>query len=269
MLVSILCYSSLKGSSPALPPPPPPLYNAKTNIPIFQPPLNLAGPDKSFLYTQFSYTAVPDINGRIDLHGTQTKYAGLVNGKNFNWEIPRESFKVGIYPVISQYSSLLFIVNGNKVGRNYELDGGDIGLSYMLTRSTDFFARFDVGIDLHNTNFYWVQSEDGYVDRCSDLDYDPFIILTFHSDFDDLIFNPFLQISYCKETLLDDDEYSTSQYKQEVYFNMNILTLTPGLSYKWGKNKLISLGIRLYYYDGIQNTRSFTYTPFFQLSLLL
>jgi hypothetical protein len=251
------------------PPPPPPFYKAKTHNAIFQPLINFSQVNQSVLFAHFTYTAAPDINGRINLLGTETNYSGLVNGKNFEWNLPHVNFKMGVFPSLSENTSLLLSFQGDAVDGSLKLNGFDIGLSYNVSRSEEHYVRLGFGLNFHQNDFCWVQSLNSPAKECSNFDYDPFVLFSYNANLDEWLFNPFLEISYCKQTLLDDDEYSTNEYDQEVYFNMNIFTLTPGLSYKWGNNKLISFGAMFYYYDGIENSRRFLFTPFVQMSLLL
>lgn len=251
------------------PPPPPPLCNAKTNNAIFQPPLNFSQTDQSVLFAHFTYTSASDISGRIELQGTGINYAGLVNGKNFDWHLPHMNFEMGVIPSLSEYTSFLFILQGDAINGNLKLNGFDIGLSYILSRNENHYVRFGFGLDFHQNDFYWVQSLNSPAKECTNFDYDPFVLLAYNSNLEDWLFNPFLEISYCKQTLLDDDEYSSNDYNQEVYFNLNVFTFTPGLNYKWGSNKLISFGAMMYYYDGIEKSRQFLLTPFVQVNLLL
>lgn len=250
-------------------PPPPPFYSAKTHNAVFQPPLNFSRENQSVLFAHFTYTAAPDINGRIDLQGTGTDYSGLVNGKNFEWDLPHMNFKMGVFPSVSENTSLLLSFHGDAAEGNLKLNGFDIGLTYNVISRDDHYVRFGFGLDFHRNDFFWVQSLNSPAKECINFDYDPFILLLYNANRDDWLLNPFFQISFCRQTLLDDDEYSTSDYDQEVYFNMNIITFTPGLNYKWGNNKLISFGAMMYYYDGIENSRQFLLTPFVQLNLQL
>ncbi|MEJ2617493.1 MAG: hypothetical protein P8Z35_21245 [Ignavibacteriaceae bacterium] len=260
----IIFYSSVLGYGG-----PPPLFHAKTNNAIFQPPLNFSRINQSVLFAHFTYTPAPDISGRIDLQGTETDYSGLVNGKNFEWNLPHVNFKMGVFPSLSENTSLLFSFQGDAAQGNLKLNNFDIGLTYNLSRSEEHYVRFGFGLDFHQNDFYWVQSLNGQAKKCTNFEYDPFILFSYNTNLDDWLFNPFLEISYCKQTLMDDEEYSSRDYDQEVYFNMNVFTFTPGLSYTWGNNKLISFGAMMYYYDGIENSRQFLLTPFVQVNLLL
>lgn len=251
------------------PPPPPPLYNAKTNNAIFQPPLNFSRIDQSVLFARFTYTSPSDINGRINLEGTETDYNGLVNGKNFEWQLPHVNFKMGVFPALSENTSLLFSVQGDAIGGNLKLNGFDLGLSYNVSRSENHYVRFGFGLDFHRNDFCWVQNLNSPPKQCTNFDYDPFILFAYNANLEDWLFNPFLEISYCKQTLLDDDEYSSKDHDQEVSFNMNVFTFTPGLNYNWGGKMLISFGAMMYYYDGIENSRQFLFTPCVQMNLLL
>jgi hypothetical protein len=267
IIVSIIYCSPLLGYGG--PPPPPPFYNAETNNAVFQPPINLGEKSQTTLFVHFAYTAVPDISGRINLEGTGTEPAGLVNGRNFEWSIPKVNFRVGIFPSLSKNTSLLLSLNGNAAGGNLKVNGLNIGLSFNITRSSNHYARLGFGLDFRNNCFYWVQSPYAPAKECRNFESDPYILLAYNTAFKDWIFNPFMEISYCKQTLMDDDEYSRPDYDQEVYFNMNVWTFTPGLSYRWGSNKLISFGAMLYHYDGIESSRKFILMPFIQMGLLL
>lgn len=116
----IIFYSSVLGYGG--PPPPPPLYHAKTNNAIFQPPLNFSRINQSVLFTHFAYTSASDVSGRIDLQGTETDYSGLVNGKNFEWNLPHINFKMGAFPSLSENTSLLLSFQGEAAGTNFKLN---------------------------------------------------------------------------------------------------------------------------------------------------
>lgn len=268
-IVVIIFYSSVLGYGGSPPPVVPPFYNAKTSDALFQPPLNLGEAGKTVLLFQFNYTTVPDISGRIDLQGTGTEPAGLENGKNFKWDIPSVNFKMGLYPALSQNSSLLLLLKGKTVGGNMQLNGADIGLSFNISRSENHYARLGFGVDLHDNHFFWVQSLNTPAKECTNFEYDPFLLFSYNTDFKDWLFNPFLEISYCKQTLIDDKDYSNEDYDQEVYFNIDVFTFTPGLSYKLGHRINISYGIMLYYYEGIENSHKFLFSPFIQMGLSL
>ncbi|MCU0370353.1 MAG: hypothetical protein MUC31_02970 [Bacteroidales bacterium] len=54
--------------------------------------------------------------------------------------------------------------------------------------------------------------------------------------------------------------------RKEVYKNVNVFTATPGLTYSWGNDKLLSLGVTFTSVGGIENSRNFVLTPSIQFS---
>ena len=103
------------------PPPPPPLYRAKNIGAVYQPPL-IVGKSQSTLFAQVSYVAISDVDGRIDLQGTNTDPNGIVDGKNFEWQTPKTLFNVGISAAFSNYSSIIINLGLNKT-ENLKLTG--------------------------------------------------------------------------------------------------------------------------------------------------
>jgi hypothetical protein len=265
IILAVLIYHSALSAYGG--PPPPPLYNARNNGSIYQPQINLASNNQMIIFTKFTYTAVSTIKGKIDLDGTETDPAGIVNGKNFEWGIPKTAYTIGIAPPLSETTSLLISINGENNG----VKSFDLGLNFLFLNNENHFARLGLGLNIHERNFIWVQKpgENYFVEKKDNgPEYDPFINLTYNTNFDNWIFNPFIQFSYCKQTLLDNDDYSSAEGDREVYSNIDVFTITPGLSYKPSRKILISFGSYINNIQGIDNMRNPVVTPFMQLNFL-
>jgi hypothetical protein len=245
------------------PPPPPPLFSARNVSAVYQPPLNLAGENQSALFAQVYSTVISETDGKIELEGTSTNPDGTQNGKNFKWETPGTSIKLGLYPAISRYTSLILTLGMDNAGRSISLTGFNLGFNTILSRNENHLMRFGCGFNIQKKDFLWIQSASGDAERDNNFDYDPFLYLTYSSSFSEWLFNPFVQVSYSKQTLLDNKDYS-----QDIYYNLNIFTFTPGLSYNWGSDKLISLGFTFSKIIGIKNSKNVVLTPLLQFSYL-
>ncbi len=243
------------------PPPPPPLYRAKNIGAVYQPPL-IVGKSQSTLFAQVSYVAISDVDGRIDLQGTNTDPKGIVDGKNFEWQTPTALFNFGISAAFSNYSSIIINLGLNKT-EDLKLTGLEICYNAVITRSENHFLRLGFGINFHPRDFVWYTSATSQPKNDGGVDYDPFITLAYNSGFDDWLFNPFVQFSYSTQTLLDTDKET---YSSEVYKNVNVFTATPGLTYNWGNDKLLSLGVTFTSVGGIENSKNFVLTPSIQFS---
>jgi hypothetical protein len=244
-------------------PPPPPLFSARNVNAVYEPPLNLAGENQSVIFAQLSSTVVSEVDGKINLDGTNTISDGLKDGKNFKWETPVINFRAGVYPAISKYTSLIIALGLDNAGGGLNISNFDLGINHILTIYDNHSCKLGYGINIRHKDFYWIQSSQGFEKNEAGIDYDPFIHLTYNTNFDDWFVNPFVQCSYSRQTLLDIDHYG-----HEVSFGVNVYTVTPGLSYNWDGDKLISLGLTFTNITGIENSRNFVFTPLLQFSYL-
>ena len=243
------------------PPPPPPLFRAKNVGAVYKPPL-VVGKNQSAIYAQISYVAASELNGRIDLKGTSTNLNGVIDEKNFEWQTPTMLLNVGLSSALSKNTALILNLGLNKTD-NLKLSGFEMGFNFLVTKEENHNLRLGLGINIHPRNFLWYSSANSIAKDDNGLDYDPFLIITYNSSYDGWLFNPFVQFSYSRQTLLDTDE---KEFSQEVYKNINVFTITPGLSYNWDGNKLITFGLTYSYVAGIENTKSYALTPLLQFS---
>jgi hypothetical protein len=262
-IMGLIFFNSILLCMAGPPPPPPPLFKAKNATPVYQPPLNLAGENQSAFFLQMSSTVSSEINGKIELEGTNTMSDGLRDGKNFKWEVPSANVKIGVCPALSKYTSLNFILGLDNAKGRTRVTGFNLGFNAIVSRNENHNVRLGLGINFTEKNFVWVQSATGEETLDNDFDYDPFLYLTYNTNFNDWFINPFIQCSYSRQTLLDNEDYS-----REVSFAVNAYTITPGLSYNWNKDKLISLGFTFTYVTGIENTKKLAFTPLLQFSYL-
>ena len=263
IIIGITFFNSILLGMGGSPPPPPKLFSASNANAVYQPPLNLAGENQSAIFAQVSSTIISEVDGKIELEGTSTNPDGLQDGKNFKWETPGTNIKVGLYPAISKYTSLILTLGMDNAGRSISLTGFNLGFNTIVSRNENHLMRFGCGLNIQKKNFLWVQSASGDAERDNNFDYDPFLYLTYSSSFNEWLFNPFVQVSYSTQTLLDNKDYS-----QDIYYNLNVFTFTPGLSYNWGGDKLISLGFIFSKIIGIKNSKNLVLTPLLQFSYL-
>ena len=245
------------------PPPPPPLFSARNVNAVYHPPLNLAGENQSAIFAQVSSTVISEIDGKIELNGTTTNPNGLQDGKNFKWETPATNIKIGVYPAISKYTSLILTLGLDNAGKSLSVTGYNLGFNTIVSRNENHKMRFGCGFNIQKKNFLWVQSASGTAKLDNSFDYDPFLYLTYNSSFNEWLFNPFAQVSYSTQTLLDNKDYS-----RDIYYNLNVFTFTPGLSYNWGGDKIVSLGLTFSKITGIKNSKNVVLTPLLQFSYL-
>lgn len=242
------------------PPPPPPFYYAETFRSIYQHPVNTTFDGESALFAQLTYTTVTEIEGKIDLEGTSTDVNGTIDGKNFKWELPESGLRLGFAPALSRDVSLLLMLMIDNP-RGFALG---TGCDFTISRTENHNTRLGFGAYFYKKEFFWTFSSDGSGISDVGWEFDPYIHLTYSSSFDDWIVNPFIRLSYSRQTFMDVKEYSTN-----VSSSINVYTLTPGLSYKPGGNVVISLGSYVSYVPGIELAGNYHITPFLQMSLLI
>jgi len=263
IILALAFFNSILLGMGGSPPPPPKLFSASNANAVYQPPLNLAGENQSAIFAQLSSPLISEVDGKIDLEGTSTNPDGLQDGKNFKWETPGTNIKVGVYPAISKYTSLILTLGLNTAGKSISLTGFNLGLNTIVSRNENHIMRFGLGLNIQKKDFLWVQSASGTSKLDDNFDYDPFLYLTYNLSYNEWLFNPFVQFSYSTQTLLDNKDYHN-----DIYSNVNVYTVTPGLSYNWGGDKLISLGFTFSHIAGIEHSRNFVLTPLLQFSYL-
>jgi len=67
---------------------------------------------------------------------------------------------------------------------------------------------------------------------------DPFIALTINTSYEDCVFNLFIQVSYCSQTLFKENQYSS-----EAYSNIALFTITPGVCHWLNYNIQFTAGV--------------------------
>ena len=112
---------------------------------------------------------------------------------------------------------------------------GDLGCSYLFSSVRDVRARLDLGLsslstDTKTTFISYVNNEDTShtIKTENDKLWYTFISLTLNTAFDHWIINPYLQLSYCPQTLFNIQWSS----EDEVYSTIDVFAITPGLFYR-------------------------------------
>ena len=242
------------------PPPPPPLYKAKYKGVVYQSPL-ITGENTTALFARISYVPVTKLDGKIDLEGTNTNPQGTVNGKNFEWQIPKTIFNIGLAAPVTDGTFLLFNLGFHKMG-TLKVSGFEFAFGGMLVNDQNNKLRLTLGLNIHQTDFQWYTYSDSTYSSNSSLDYDPTISLTYNSDFKNWIVNPFFQFSYTKQTLFDNTD---DQFSSDVYKNVNVFNFKPGISYNINEILSTNFGVTISLVDDIQNSKNFVLTPHLQL----
>lgn len=245
------------------PPPPPPLYKAKNVSSVYQPPL-ITGKTNPGFFLQTAFVAHANLDGKTNLSGTTTDITGIENGKNFEWQTPTIVYNLGIIATVSDYSEVVLNF-GMEENETLKFSGLEIGFNTNVLREEYHYLRLGVGLNIHPTEFYWYQNATSKPIHQDKYDYDPYIQIIYNSDFPDWIINPFLQLSYSKQTLMDTNN---DQYSSDVYKNVDVLTATPGIKYNWGENFSFSLGTCVAYVSEITNSNNLVLMPLVQARVL-
>ena len=217
------------------PPPPLPFLNTEiTGLP-HQAPLFFADTNSLTIITQLSFYTPSSIDGNIKVEGT---YAAPTDN-NLAWSIPGSSFNLGLSVNTGKILALF------AVGRLDNGVNGDLGCSVLIGSASDVRARLDLGLSSLSTSTKTTFYSGGYngdttytVRTENDKSWDPFISLTLNTAFDNWIINPYLQLSYCHQTLFNINWSS----EDEVYSNIDVYTIAPGFSYRINKNILLVAG---------------------------
>jgi hypothetical protein len=261
IIIALTFFSSISFSSGG-PPPAPPLFKAKNKGAVYQAPL-ITGKNTNAIFARLSYVAVSELDGKIKMDGTSTNPQGTIEGKNFEWQTPSMLFDFGISARLSENAALIINVGLNKM-EQLKISGFEMAYCGMLVNDENHKFRLMLGINIHPTDYQWYTDSISYsMIQSSKDDYDPTIGFIYNSDFDNWLFNPFVQFSYSCQTLYDsgDEEYST-----EVYKNVNVFSCTPGICYNFNDNLRSVFGVTFNYVDKIENSESFVLTPQLQFS---
>lgn len=242
-------------------PPPPPLFKAKNTGPVYQPTV-VTSSGRSSIFVRSSIMTKSKIEGKIDIKELTTNPIGIVDGKNFEWKTPSLLINFGFNPVLSDNMLLLFDLGINNSHR-LKFSWLATGIGFVFNNDTNHKLRLDLGMNFQFKDFEWYSSETIKAQSDDAIDYDPFISLMYNTDFNDWLINPFLNLSYSKQTLLDKkiEEYAGWPYK-----NIDVIVVTAGVTFKLNENNVLSVGIPLTFIEGIHHTDKAIVTPYLQFS---
>ena len=243
------------------PPPPLPFLNTEVSGPPYQAPLFFADTNSVTIITQLSFYTPSSIDGNINVEGT---YQASIDN-NIKWIIPGSSFNFGMSVNTGKSWALFIVGKFDDTGAN-----GDLGCSLLLSSVSDVRARMDFGFSSLSTNTKTTFYSGGYnsdttytVKTANDKHWDPFISLTLNTVIDHWISNPYLQFSYCHQTLFDIDWSS----EHEVYSNIHVYAITPGFFYRIDENILVVAG-GSYFITPIEIKSSGIFSGFIQTNLM-
>lgn len=241
-------------------PPPPPLFKAKNTGSVYLAPL-ITGDTRSMLFARITYAGVSDLDGRIDLKGTTSDQNGIVDGKNFEWMTPDVKLNLGIQANLSESLSMIINFDVN-IDEGIDLGGFETALNAVVLNENDNILRFGFGLNIHPTDFRWYTSQNNFRDE-KKVDYDPVISVTYNTDHQDWIINPFAQFIYTTQTLVDVEDQS---FSGEVYKNVTVFTLTPGIKYNISEKVFLNIGFSFSRVNNINNSKKFAFMPFVQIN---
>lgn len=251
-------------------PPPPIFVSGELEGPIHHPPLFLLDTNAITLLAQVSNCSPSAVDGRIDVEGTSTYNLGNTGGTNLNWKIPSINVSIGLDVKLWEGLSLWSLLRVNNANNTFAVEGTDFGFGIVLSNSDNIKARLDLGLTYLPMDMKYLGAES--IDdtfwmphRTDTEELDPFAALTISTWYDDWIFNPFIQVSYCSQTLLKEVNYS-----REVYSNIALFTISPGVSHRLNKNILFTAGVTFFIPSGFENSSvSMIFAPFAQFNFLL
>ena len=241
------------------PPPPLPFLNTEVSGLPYQAPLFFADTNSGTVITQLSFFSPASIDGRVKVEGT---YAAS-NGNNLSWIIPGSSLNFGLSINTGKNWALFIAGKFDDNGAN-----GDLGCSYLFSSVGDVRARLDLGLSSLSmdakTTFYSYYPDTTYIVKTENVKgWDPFISLTLNTEFDHWIINPYLQLSYCPQTLFDIDWSS----EDEVYSSIDVFAITPGLLYRIDEYILLVAG-GSYFISKIEGKSTGIFSGFVQTNLM-
>jgi len=253
------------------PPPPLPFESAEITGPPHLAPLFLADTNSVTIFTQFSFFTPSSVDGYIDVEGTRNVFTSHQNIKNLDWNLSNAVFHIGIdiktWGTTSLFASIKFDSRENGI----TITGSDFGFGLLFSPADDFHARWDFGLSYTSTDMkvrlrsitnndttYRVRTE-------NDKGLDPFISLTMNTAFKEWIINPFFQASYCSQTL-----FSITRYSSEIYSDIALFTLTPGITYRLNKNMMMIIGGKYIIPSNLEHSSSQSiFSGFAQVNFLL
>jgi hypothetical protein len=227
------------------PPTPPDFVSSDINGPPQQPPLFIIDTNSVTIYTQLSFYSPSSIEGNITVEGTQTVRPANQNDKNFNWKIPVAALNAGISFNLGESQELFAALKIDSRESGISFSGGDLGLSFLIQRNKEVRGRLDFGLSyvLMDMQTILLDTDNSYYDTLystitnNEKGIGTFASLTIQTAYDDWIINPYLQVSYCRLPLFSIDNYSS-----EIYMPTNVVTVSPGITYKLGDIILLTAG---------------------------
>lgn len=222
------------------PPPPLPFLSSEVTGLPHQAPLFFADTNTVTISSQLSFFTPSSIDGDIKVEGTYKASVGNQSDKDLRWNIPATAFNLGM-SFNTGKSWAFFMVAKIEDSENGIAANADLGASILISSDKDVRARLDLGLSSLSMDMKTRlgDNDTSYsVITNNDKGWDPFISLTLNTAFDDWVINPFLQASYCFQTLFNI-EWSS---EVEIYSNINVLALTPGVTYRINKNILLVAG---------------------------
>ena len=242
------------GLPPAPPPPPPPFLSSEISGLPHQAPLFFADTNTVTILTQVSFFTPSSIDGDIKVEGTYKASVENQSEKDLKWNIPGSSFNLGMSFNAGNSWAFFMTVNIENSGNGLSADA-DLGASILISTNKNIRARLDLGLSSLSMNMKTKlgSNDSSYsIYTNNDKGWDPFISLTLNTAFDDWIINPFLQGSYCFQTLFNIN-WSEDV---EIYSNINVLTITPGVTYRISKKILLVAGGSYFIPSQIENKSS-------------
>ncbi|MCH7722179.1 MAG: hypothetical protein IIC76_02410 [Bacteroidetes bacterium] len=253
------------------PPPPPPFISGRAEGNLHIPPLFLSESDtnKVTILAGLSYFTASSIDGNIKVEGTNTIQTGK---NNLHWNIPQTNLNLGIDLKAWRNFSFFTEFRISQIKNEIAVSGFNFGLGMFVNIKGNYNVRFDLGLNYESMNFdsFWQENDSTLQNRSIDDGYvNPFISLTINTSFKEWIINPFVQFSYSNQTLFSKKMVGFKP--DEVYSDIELFIITPGITYRMNKTILIIIGAAAYQIpSGIENlSNETTLSAFVQINFLL
>ena len=251
-------------------PPPLPFISADVSGPPHLAPLFLADSNKVTIFAQFSLFTPSSVDGTVSVEGTRSVFSSNQNNKNLDWKISNAAFNVGINIQVWKLLAVFTTLKIDSRESSISATGSDFGIGFLISPAEDFRARLDLGYTYQSMDVEArLQSRGGtdtlYVRENDDKVLDPFLSLTMNTAIEDWFINPFFQASFYRQTL-----FNIASNTRDVYSTVNLITLTPGITYRLNKNMLVIIGGNYIIPSHLENRSSQAiYSAFAQVNFLL
>ncbi len=257
------------------PPPPLPFESAKISGPIYRAPLFLSDSNKVTITTNVSFYSPLSLIGNIDVEGTTNISTSYQDGKDLIWNLSTLAFEMGLDIKVWENTSVFSSLNIDNGEQGINLRGIDFGFGFFSSSNYSLRFRLDLGLGYSSQNakarLRYISHNSSYPDTVYRVNtdnvanLDPFAALTLNTANENWLINPFFQVSYCSQTI-----FNIGGYSRDVYSNIHVFTLTPGITYLINKNILLIVGGNFIIPSNIkERSSSSVFSGFTQFNFLL